>query len=233
MNNPVVNNRKYQLIVFDWDGTLADSLGQIVTAMEQAIIAHNIELPGTERIMGHIGLGLTEFIGNLLPDMEEGIRSKVANSYREHYLSSAADITTLFPYAEETIKTLFDDGYYLAVATGKSRRGLERSLGHTNLSGYFHITRCADETFSKPDPQMLLEIMELLDIPPQKTIMVGDSEFDMQMAENAGVTPIAVNYGAQCLHRLLEFNPVTILQSLLDLPIWLAQQQTLKFSELR
>lgn len=223
----MTNNRKYQLIVFDWDGTIADSVQQIVSAMENAIVMHGLDHPGTEQIAGGIGLGLMEFIEKLFPELEQEIRKRIANSYREHYLSSAADITTLFPEAEATIKTLFDEGYYLAIATGKSRRGLERSLGHTKLSGYFHVTRCADETFSKPHPQMLLEIMALLDMPTGNTLMVGDSEHDMQMAENAGVPSLAVNYGAQSSRRLLEFNPVSILQSLYDLPSWLKQQEFL------
>ena len=218
------NNGKYRLLVFDWDGTIADSLQQIVTAMEQAITRHDLESPGIERITGNIGLGLTEFIVDLFPKVDQDTRTQLANSYREYYLSTAADITMLFPGTEAAIKELFETGYCLAVATGKSRRGLERSLGHTNLSGYFHMTRCADETFSKPHPQMILEIMETLDMAPEMTLMIGDSEHDLQMAGNAGVSSIAVTNGMAYSRRLLEFNPVAVLQSLSELPQWLARQ---------
>ena len=220
-------DRKYRLVVFDWDGTLADSLQQIVSAMEHAIDLHGLARPGTGEIRHGIGLGLGELISRLFPDLEPEIQLQVAKAYRERYLATAADVTALFPGVEETIKTLHETGYYLAVATGKSRRGLERSLEQTGLREYFHATHCADETFSKPHPQMLREIMELLDIPPEKTLMVGDSEHDMQMAKNAGVSPLAVNYGAQDSRRLLEFNPVMVLPSLPEITPWLERQQEL------
>ena len=222
-----MNNRKYRLIVFDWDGTLADSVAQIVSAMEHAIARHGLANPGAGAIRSGIGLGLMELVSRLFPDLEQEIHLRVASAYREHYLTTAADVTPLYPGAGETIKVLHAAGYCLAVATGKSRRGLERSLEQTGLREYFHATHCADETFSKPHPQMLREIMELLDIPPPRTLMIGDSEHDMQMAKNAGVSPVAVNYGAQDPRRLLDFNPVMLLQTLPDLTAWLERQSEL------
>ena len=215
---------RYKLIVFDWDGTVADSLHHIVASMRAAIDSVRLPHMTTEEILGIIGLGMDEAVTSLYPGLDAGIRSDVIRSYRQHYQAAAAEKPQLYPEARDTLEQLRDQGYLLAVATGKSRRGLERAITDAGLKPYFHATRCADETFSKPHPQMLLEIMDDLGTVPEQTLMVGDSEHDMQMAANARVPSVAVSYGARPLHRLLEFNPLTSLQCLNELPGWLETQ---------
>ncbi|MEX2353435.1 MAG: HAD-IA family hydrolase, partial [Gammaproteobacteria bacterium] len=161
----------------------------------------------------------------LYPEIESRLHDELVRNYREHYLATAIGNTVLFPKVESTLEKLLAQGYQLAVATGKSRRGLDRAFQETRVGKYFQVSRCADETFSKPHPQMLYEIMESLDTSPGETIMVGDSEHDLQMAANASVSSIAVSYGARAIERLLEFNPETGIHCLSELPEWLMNTQ--------
>jgi phosphoglycolate phosphatase len=224
MDSPGTRGPGYKLIVFDWDGTIADSLHHIVTAMKAAAVSVHLP-PGTsEEILGVIGLGLNEAVAALYPKLEADSRNGMVESYRQHYLLAATGNTVLYPDARATLARLHSCGYLLAVATGKSRRGLERAITDTDVKRYFHASRCADETFSKPHPQMLLEIMDILEVTPEQTLMVGDSEHDMQMAANAGVSSIAIGHGARPLRRLLEFRPLAGLQCLNELPGWLEAQ---------
>ena len=215
---------KYNLLIFDWDGTVADSVHHIVTAME-AVIASS-ELPARSRteILGIIGLGMQEAVATLYPDIDIALRQQMVQSYGQNYLALSTGKTLLFPKAKETLELLRDAGFLLAVATGKSRRGLERVFVETEIKHYFHTSRCADETFSKPHPQMLIEIMQSLDMKPAETLMIGDSQHDLQMAANANVASIAVSYGAQPLQYLQQFNPLTHLNCLSKLPAWLSSQ---------
>jgi len=215
---------RYKLLVFDWDGTVADSLHHIIGAMEAAIAAVQLPSRSREQIRDIIGLGMHEAANCLFPDIDGGLRQQMVESYSRHYQAVASGKTALFPQVKDTLEQLRDSGYLLAVATGKSRRGLERAFTDTGIKGFFHTSRCADETFSKPHPQMLLEIMQTLDMTPGQTVMIGDSQHDLQMAANASVPAIAVSYGAQPLTRLLEFNPVIGVDSLDELPIWLNTQ---------
>lgn len=221
MVSPVINMGKYKLIVFDWDGTVADSLHHIVAAMQAAFESARLPARATEKILDIIGLGMGEAVTRLYPDIDTAERTELIQYYRQHYQATATGKTVLYPEAKATLKRLADDGYLLAIATGKTRQGLERAITEANVKKYFHASRCADETFSKPHPQMLLEIMDMLNVVPEETVMVGDSEHDLRMAANAKVSSIAVSYGAQPLHHLLAFNPLTSLQCLGDLPHWL------------
>ncbi len=159
----------------------------------------------------------------LLPGIDTVGQRFVADRYCHHYLiGSGAAHPRLFPGVQETLRSLYDDGYLLAVATGKSRRGLERSLRDTGLLGVFHASRCADETCSKPDPQMLSEILEELQIPVEQSVMVGDTEFDMEMAQRATMDRVAVTYGAHDVEDLRRWEPCAYLNNFSELGAWLA-----------
>ena len=212
---------RYQLLVFDWDGTLADSIAHIIAAMQAAIDDTGLSARPEEDLLAVIGLGLDQAFADLFPSQPAHARGKLAAAYRRHYLQATTEPLPLFPRVREVIPALRRQGYTLAVATGKSRRGLNRALDVSGLGVYFHTSCCADETFSKPHPQMLFEIMETTGVPPERTLMIGDSHHDLQMAGNAGVASIAVNYGAQPAHRLLEFNPIASIHDLTELAVWL------------
>jgi phosphoglycolate phosphatase len=215
---------RYNLLVFDWDGTVADSVHHIVTAMEAAIDAVQLPVRTPEQIRGIIGLGMYEAARALYPDVEEDLCREMVTHYGRNYLLTTKGNTVLFPGVRDTLEQLRESGYLLAVATGKSRRGLERVFAETGIKDYFHTSRCADETFSKPHPQMLHEIMQALGAEPGRSLMIGDSHHDLQMAINADVGAIAVSYGAQPVHRLLEFKPLTTLDHMAELPVWLNNQ---------
>ena len=215
---------RYNLLVFDWDGTVADSVHHIVPAMEAAIDAVQLPVRTPEQIRAIIGLGMYEAARALYPDVEEKLCREMVTHYGQNYLLATQGNTVLFPGVRDTLEQLRESGYLLAVATGKSRRGLERVFTETGIKDYFHTSRCADETFSKPHPQMLLEIMQALDVEPRQSLMIGDSHHDLQMAINASVGSIAVSYGAQPLHTLLEYKPLTKLDHMDELPVWLNNQ---------
>jgi phosphoglycolate phosphatase len=215
-------DKPYKLLVFDWDGTLADSLNQIVSAMQQASRALELEQRSAEQIRDIIGLGMHEALARLYPDLSAAGVVLLVERYRDFYLGTPAQTTALYPDAEQTLEQLHSTGYLLAVATGKSRRGLHRALQDTGIARLFHASCCADEAFSKPHPQMLEQIMDGLGVTPRDTLMIGDTEYDLQMANNAGAAAIAVLYGAHQPQRLLEHEPLACLHGLKDLPGWLA-----------
>ncbi len=212
---------KYSLLVFDWDGTLMDSKAQIVNCMQSAIQALQEEPPSNEQISNIIGLGLEEAIISLYPLMDGKRVVKMAQTYREFYLYKDKTPSPLFPGVPEMLAGLREQGYNLAVATGKSRRGLDKGLQETNLHEMFPITRCADETRSKPHPQMLEEILVDHNLEPQQALMIGDSEYDLQMAQNAKVDSLAVSYGVHGLIRLLKQDPVGFVDKAEQIPGWL------------
>ena len=214
-------NRKFSLLVFDWDGTLADSLNHIVTTMQQASRALGIETRSTEEIRNIIGLGMNEAMAQLYPDLSRDEVAALIQRYREYYLGVKLQPAQLYPHAQQTLASLQDAGYLLAVATGKSRRGLQRALQETGLADMFHASCCADEAFSKPHPQMLENIMAELGAAPGETLMIGDTEYDLEMARNAGAAAIAVCYGAHHPRRLLAHEPLACIDSLRELPAWL------------
>jgi phosphoglycolate phosphatase len=215
-----------KLLIFDWDGTLADSATSITLAMQTAIDQMGLDRRSSDTIRNIIGLGLDEAIIRLFPSLRPEDRRCLADNYRQQYLASTRDGTPLFPGVKKVLRDLHAEGYLLAVATGKSRRGLDRVLKESGLGPYFQASRCADETLSKPHPRMLQEIMDILDSEPCDSLMVGDSEYDLQMAANAGVAAIAVTYGAQKLSRLLQYHPLACLNSLDDLWHWLNGKQS-------
>lgn len=214
--------RDCRLIVFDWDGTLMDSVVQIVDAMHAAMRDLELEVLTEDQIKNIIGLGLREAIDALYPGQDDVFLEQFIERYR-HYWFALSTQSELFAGAEQTLKLLQEQGLMLAIATGKGRQGLDKVLADTALGDYFQITRCADETTSKPHPQMLHEIMSKLDVKPEQTIMIGDSEYDMEMAHNAGVESIAATYGVHEWERLSPFNPLYRLDELIELGDWVAE----------
>jgi phosphoglycolate phosphatase len=215
-----MQKHRIKLLVFDWDGTLADSAALIVDAMQAAIGQLQYQPRSDAQIRDIIGLGLVEAAQILFPGMEREDHKQIGDCYRLNYAKRAHE-TSLFQDVPDTLRILQERGYRMAIATGKSRKGLDNILRQTGLEGVFHTTRCADETRSKPHPQMLHEILKELDIQPDHAVMIGDSEYDMEMALNAGVSPLAVSYGVHDSTQLLKYKPLTCLASLSDLLDWL------------
>ncbi len=212
---------KFTLVVFDWDGTLMDSEAKIVSSAIAATRDLAIPELAPERVRDIIGLGLKEATQVLFPGADDQLHARFIDRYRHHFLEADQTPMPLFDGVADTLEALLQDGYLLAVATGKSRRGLDRALEETGLSGHFTASRCADETRSKPDPQMLEQLMAELGAEPRETVMVGDTEYDLQMALNAGTYSVAVSYGVHARDRLLQFGPLTCLDRIGELTEWL------------
>lgn len=210
-----------QLIVFDWDGTLMDSEARIVACLRAAIEETGLSHRPNEALRNIIGLGLREALMTLYPEGSDQQHNDLVKHYRHHFLVSNETPSPLFEGADQLIRELHAQGHFLAVATGKGRQGLDKVLEETALGEYFHYTRCADETRSKPHPQMLLEIMDWLGTEPANTLMVGDTEFDLQMARNAGARALGVSYGVHDKARLLACEPLACLDSLAEVAAWL------------
>lgn len=212
--------RHFDLIVWDWDGTLANSTGMIVDAIVQA--AAQVGLPKLDPVAASniIGLGLKESIHALFGDITPELAQKLAQQYTANYYAGEAAIP-LFEGAKDTIKELHKLGYKVAVATGKGRRGLDLAMQHSELTQYFHATKTVDECFSKPHPQMLNELMETFVTTPERTLMIGDTSYDMQMAANAGVPAVAVTFGAQSREQLISYNCLQMFNKFSDLSAWL------------
>lgn len=214
-------NKAFELIVFDWDGTLMDSQQRILDCLKAAAQDCNATQLDDDTFCDVIGLGLREATATLYPEFTSAEVEQFADRYRYHYLVENDTHSPLFSRAEETLKDLKDNGYWMAIATGKGRQGLDLVLNKTNLHDYFLTTRCASETFSKPHPQMLEEIMHELGIEPDQTLMIGDTEYDMQLAQNAGTHYLAVSYGVHSIDRLLKYQPLGHIDHIHQLPEWL------------
>lgn len=202
-----MSSKQYQLIIFDWDGTLMDSIGRIVSSMKTAAAQAGLALPEDEAAKGIIGMSLLTAIETLFPQANSQTKLAVANGYSEAYLGSDLTPAPMFEGTLELLNQLKTMGYKLAVATGKSRRGLDKVLQETGLSGFFDSTATADEHESKPDPSMIHSLLTELEACPTRTMMVGDSRMDIEMAHAAGVASVAVGCGAQTLEQLSHFAP--------------------------
>ncbi|WP_462320063.1 HAD family hydrolase [Halochromatium sp.] len=210
-----------ELVVFDWDGTLMDSEARIVASMQAAFTEVGCEPPPSDAVREVIGLGLDEAISRLLGSCAQERLPELIARYRHHYLIANATPTPLFDGAQALVEALHQRGQLLAVATGKSRRGLDQALDQTGLRAWFHATRCAEESAPKPHPRMLIELMDELGVRPANTLMIGDTDYDLLMAQNAGVSALAVGYGTQPLERLLEHKPLACAPSMAVLADWL------------
>jgi phosphoglycolate phosphatase len=214
----------YKLLIFDWDGTLADSIGRIVEAMHVASQRSGFDLCDDLAVKGIIGLGLPEAIRTLYPQISDAELVAFRQHYADHYIALEAEPSPLFDGVVESLAAFRDQGFHLAVATGKARRGLDRVLKSHGWEDYFDITRAADETASKPHPLMLEQILAHCAVRPEQALMVGDSSFDLQMARNAGVPSVAVSYGAQSMDALRAFEPRLAIDHFSQLRTWLGQQ---------
>ncbi|TNE75678.1 MAG: HAD family hydrolase [Gammaproteobacteria bacterium] len=197
-----------KLLVFDWDGTLCDSLSRIVKCIRCAAEEVGLPAPQHEAAKEIVGLGLVDALETLFPGIERAQILAMRDSYSRHFVEFDREPSPFFEGVMETLESLRADGYLLTVATGKSRRGLDRVLKARGLDDFFHGSRCADETAGKPDPRMLLELMAEFQSIPEQTLMVGDTEFDLAMALSAGVPRVAVSYGAHHPERLLKYQPI-------------------------
>lgn len=215
----------YRLLIFDWDGTLVDSIGRIVESMRRAAESCGLPSLSDAQIKGIIGLGLPEAVQVLYPQLRDEVMvRRLCEGYGEHYLELEREPSALFPGVEEALESFRRQGYRLAVATGKSRRGLQRVLEGRGWLDYFDVTRCADETASKPHPRMLHEIMDCCGVSARQSLMVGDSVFDLQMARNASVDSVAVGFGAQSLESLLVHEPSLAINQFCELHAWLQER---------
>ncbi len=212
--------RRFELLVFDWDGTLMDSAAAIAAALQAACRDLDLPVPSDQDARFIIGLGLNDAMAHVLPSLAPGDYPRVVERYRHHFLADGSRVG-LFPGARETVAELHAAGFVLAVATGKSRRGLDRELAATGLGAYFHATRCADEGFAKPHPGMLQHLIDELGADSARTLMIGDTVHDMEMARSAGVARLGVAYGAHARHELLAFDPVGCVDAVAELRTWL------------
>lgn len=203
-----------RLVVFDWDGTLMDSTGQIVAAASGAIAQLGLPARPPDAIRDIIGLGLRESWQRLFPELGPESFTPFVAAYRDHFFAPELQTAQLFARAEEVVAALAGRGFLLGVATGKSRRGLDRDLETTGLGRFIAGSRTADETRSKPHPDMLLELMAALGTPAAATLMVGDTEWDLEMARRAGVPAVAVSYGAHAPERLRAHAPIALIDAL-------------------
>jgi phosphoglycolate phosphatase len=212
--------RRYDLIVFDWDGTLMDSTDVIAGSIQAACHDLGLKVPDYKVARHVIGLGLEQALRYAVPDVAEAMRPKLAARYRHHFLSQDRDIP-LYKGARDTVMRLHEEGYWLGIATGKSSRGLNRALESTGLREYFHAARTADMSFSKPNPAMLQELMDELSVSAERTLMVGDTTHDVQMAHNAQVDVVAIGHGAHPPEQLSELKPLAVVGGFTELTAWL------------
>ena len=213
-------SRRFDLIAFDWDGTLYDSTRLIVRCIQAAVVDVGGAKPSENDAAWVIGLGLAEALARAAPDVPKEKYAELGHRYRYHYLQHQDDLV-LFDGVLPMLDALRERGHRLAVATGKSRRGLNDALSTVALQGRFDASRTADETFGKPHPRMLLELMEELDVPAERTLMIGDTTHDLQLAQNAGCASIGVSYGAHEPGGFDVLNPLFIAHSVDSLSAWL------------
>ncbi len=212
---------EHELIIFDWDGTLMDSIAKIVRCFAAALEDAGISGPSEDAIRHVIGLGLGEAVAELLPEADAATRDQVVERYRQHFLHLDQTGMELFPGVRAGLEDLSAQGYLLAIATGKARRGLDRVLRETGTAHLFCVTRCADEAFSKPHPKMLEDILEQTGFTADRALMVGDTTYDMQMARHAGMDGLAVTYGVHGRELLAEHGPLACLDSFTEVYEWL------------
>jgi phosphoglycolate phosphatase len=218
---PMIVPARVRFIVFDWDGTLMDSESQIVSCLHGALADLGLELLSDDTVRNVIGLGLREAVDMLVPGRDERFRDAFVAAYRRHWF--AHEGSSLFQGATELLDWLQGQGFLLGIATGKARNGLVRVLAQTGLTGRFDATRCADETLSKPHPRMLQELMSQVGVSGTQTLMVGDTEYDMEMASLAGAGKVAVRSGVHSEERLLRHAPLACLDRVTDLPDWMTR----------
>ncbi len=214
--------KQFDFIVFDWDGTLMDSTATIVQCIQAAAADLGLPVPDQRAASHVIGLSLQSAMETAIPDVDPAFYPQIVERYRYHYLTQDHGLT-LFDGVRDMLEDLAGQGYFLAVATGKSRVGLNRALAVSGLAPLFDATRCADETFSKPHPAMLQELTNELGQEMNRTVMIGDTTHDLQLARNAGAAGVAVHYGAHTPADLCALDPLYAANSVPELHAWLNQ----------
>ncbi len=212
--------RRFDLVVFDWDGTLFDSTGLIVRCIQAACADIGATVPSDADAAYVIGLGLHDALRHAVPGLPLERYPELGNRYRHHYFARQHELV-LFDGTLEMLSALKARNHWLAVATGKGRRGLDEALAHSQLHGMFDGTRTADETAPKPSPQMLLELMREFGVDPARTLMIGDTTHDLQLALNAGTARVGVSYGAHEPEAFDAFEPLFVAHSTRELHRWL------------
>jgi phosphoglycolate phosphatase len=213
---------RYRLVVFDWDGTLIDSASAIVECIQQAAREMGLQVPGRERASHVIGLGLQDSLRHAVPELPREGYQEFVNLYRKHFLARE-DAMSIFPGVRELLVELEARGRWLAIATGKTRRGLDRALDANDLRRHFIGSRCGDETHSKPHPAMLDELCGELGVARGAMLMIGDTSHDLEMAANAGIDAVGVAYGAHPESALRALAPRVVVTSVAELRAWLQQ----------
>lgn len=214
--------KRYELIVFDWDGTIMDSTGLIAECIQLAARDRCLPIPSTDAAKSIIGLGIRESTVQLFPHLDQAAQTAFALAYRQHFVARDHE-APLYEGIRELLAELDHPTRFLAVATGKPRAGLERAFAHTGLKSAFHYSRCADEGLAKPHPDMLLKLMDFAAVPPERTLMIGDTVHDLDLANNAGVAAIAVTYGAHPAELLSTRASLNIVNTVNELAAWLKQ----------
>src|SRR5690625_3127946 len=214
---------KYKAVIFDWDGTVTDSTYSITHSIQLASKDLGLAVPSKEKASWIIGLSLESGLYRIFAELYEQTMPKLVQRYRYHYFQSDHELR-LFDGMEQLLEALRKQGILLSVATGKSRIGLDRALKATQLAPMFQVTRCAEETKSKPDPKMLYEIMWELDLNPKQALMVGDTTHDILMAHNAGMEGLAVSYGEHDKPTLLESKRTDLVHDVAQLHDWIMRR---------
>jgi phosphoglycolate phosphatase len=212
--------KQFDLLIFDWDGTLMDSAGVIVDSIQRACEDIGLAAPSDRASRQIIGLGLMQALQALLPDLPADAYPRLVERYRHHYLGRDEQIP-LFDGVADGIRDLRERGFQLAVATGKSRLGLSRALDASGLGSWFAATRCADQTHSKPHPAMVLELLDELGAESAHALVIGDTSHDLLMASNAGVASLGVTYGAHEAADLHPHAPLALMNSFAEVHAWL------------
>lgn len=218
-------SKRYRLVIFDWDGTLMDSSEYIAHCVQAAAKDLDLPVPPVTRVKEGIGLGYEAHLRQLFPEHMDTLDIQHFNTRYQYHFHQADPFTlpTLFPGAEGMLRELKERGYLLAVATGMQSHNLETILAKLQLQSRFDVTRCADQTCSKPHPQMLKEILSVLSISAHDALMVGDTVFDMCMAKNAGVDRLAVSYGTHPVEKLQAYHPVCVVDTVQDVLLFLEE----------
>lgn len=211
---------RFDLVVFDWDGTLCDSTAAIAKAIQDAAADLGLPVPDDSTASHVIGLGLHEALARAVPTLPPERIPEYSARYRVHFFARESQLV-LFPGTRELIAELRSAGALLAIATGKSQRGLQHALESAGLRGQFAATRCADQTHPKPHPAMLLELADELGVTPERTLMVGDTTHDLQMAEAANAAAVGLTTGAHPYEQLAAYRPLALFDSLTQLHGWL------------
>lgn len=216
-------NNDFKLLIFDWDGTLANSAQQIIFCLRAAIQELGLPMPEPEMLQQTVGRTIIDATHFLFPDLSYEKCLQVQVIYRYHFFKIEAYNAPLFPGVRQLLQDLQLAGYEMAIATSKGRKGLNKSLNVHQLESFFSITRTIDEAHAKPHPQMLLDILEFLNIESSQALMIGDSVYDLQMAKNANIAGVAVASGANSADLLLQEQPLKCLSEVKELSTWLTK----------